>query len=112
MATPDSIGQADCLNCGREVYVRKNRGGFAYCRCEGCGVNVQHHIMRHSEAFIRNRVRLEGEPESREKPQKAAPSAVEKTEQPISQPAKSSGEKPQKAAPVMSASEKFLRGVA
>lgn len=111
MATPDSIGQAECLNCGREVYVRKNRGGFAYCRCEGCGVNVQHHIMRHSEAFIKNRVRLEGEPESREKPQKAAPPAVEKPAQPVQPPPKPLGEKPQKAAPELSASEKYLRGI-
>jgi len=62
MATPDSIGTSDCQNCGREVFVRKNRGGFAYYRCEACGCAVQHHIHRGSESFIKNRVRLENLP--------------------------------------------------
>lgn len=109
MATPDSIGTASCCNCAREVFVRKNRGGFAYYRCEGCGIAVQHHISRHSDAFVKNRVKLESEPvpEARKKPEKAAPVAIEKT----AQPAKPAGEKPQKAEPVLSASEKYLRGI-
>jgi len=108
MATPDGIGESECLNCGRAVVVRKNRGGFAYCRCEGCGVNVQHHIMRHSEAFIQKRVRLEGAPESLKKPEKAAPAAPAK---PAAQPVPEAGKKPEKAAPELSAAEKFMRGI-
>lgn len=85
MATPDSIGTCDCLNCGREVFVRKNRGGFAYFRCEGCGVAVQHHIHRHSETFIKNRVRLEDQEVAQvvQAEKMPAPKAAEKPAQKV-----------------------------
>ena len=53
MAMPDSVCTTKCWNCDHEVFVRKNKGGFAYYRCEACGVGVQHHIHRNSESFIR-----------------------------------------------------------
>lgn len=91
MATPDSIGTTSCCNCDREVFVRKNRGGFAYYRCEGCGVSVQHHILRHSASFIEKRVKLEAEPVANtgKKPEKPAPAAAAK-------PAAPAPEKPAK----------------
>lgn len=82
MATPDSVGTAACCNCNREVFVRKNRGGFAYYRCECCGIAVQHHIMRHSESFLRSKVKLEAGQEQEKRvpaePQKQERSAVDK----------------------------------
>lgn len=85
MAMPDSIGTVSCCNCGRETFVRKNRGGFAYYRCEGCGVSVQHHIMRHSEGFVKNRVKPEKEavPDVGKKPEITANKSPEQTSKPV-----------------------------
>ena len=69
MATPESIGTAACSNCAHEVFIRKNRSGYAYYRCEACGVMVQHHIARESAKFIAAKVKLhDDKPEAPTKP--------------------------------------------
>lgn len=99
MATPDSIGVAQCCNCGREVFVRKNRGNFAYYRCEGCGIAVQHHIARHSDAWVKSHVKLENV---------QAPEPEKKPDIPAAKPVAQA--KPTPPAKELSAAEKFLRG--
>lgn len=69
MATPDSVGTSQCHNCTYPIFVRRNRGNFAYYRCERCGFAGQHHITRYSEEFIKGRVTLE-------KPEAAVPAAA------------------------------------
>lgn len=58
MATPETIGKADCLGCGERVAVAINSGGFAYMRCMDCGLEVRHHWATSSKRFIDKNVTL------------------------------------------------------
>lgn len=116
MATPDAIGTASCGNCTRPVYVRKNRGSFAYYRCEHCTFEGRFHNLKNSEAFIKGRVKLEAEPEPQagKKPEKPEPP---RTPQPsasgvtVAASKEDATVKPlQKPARQLSAAEKFLYG--
>lgn len=117
MATPDAIGTAPCGNCGRSVYVRKNRGGFAYSRCEHCTFEGRFHNARNSDAFVKSRVKLEEhqEPEAGKTPEKAAPP---RTPQPSASGSTVAASRedataapPAPTEPKLSAAEKFLRGI-
>lgn len=81
VATPESIGTAVCT-CGHTVYVRENAGGFAYYRCERCGVEYRHHIKRESAAWVAAKV-TRHTPEKPEEDRKVEPS------KPPEKPAKS-----------------------
>jgi hypothetical protein len=77
MATPETIGTADCENCGALVYVKKNRGGFPYYRCGACDHASQEHSAKGTRLFMA-RVTLgaadeDAAPEAGKKPENAAP---------------------------------------
>jgi hypothetical protein len=46
-------GWGACAFCGERVAVKKNRGGLAYYKCDGCGVTMQHNWRAESEAYLK-----------------------------------------------------------
>lgn len=123
MATPDAIGTCSCGNCAKRVYVRKNKGSFAYYRCENCTFEGRFHNIRHSEAFIKSSVSPleDGDEETGKKPEitanpEAKPAPPPRTPQPASVATVAASKEDVTAAPLpnparpRTAAERFLYG--
>lgn len=82
MAHSETLAWGKCAHCGGDVALKKNRSELLYYRCDHCGVSVQHHWMRSSNAALAGAgVKAEAaKPEAREEAEKepARPAVPEK----------------------------------
>lgn len=48
----ETVARGKCYACSDVVAVKVNRAGKAYYRCDGCGIEMRHHLMRSSNKML------------------------------------------------------------